>query len=719
MNIKKVRCFTDVVHGTIQYSGLEDAIISTPLFNRLHRVLQNSLVYLTFPSNKTKRFEHSIGVMHLAGQIFHYSILNSNDECIAAFFEEIKKEINIWHKSIDQREYLYIDKKYQLAHSPDGQKDVGENISSFTVPDSKLYKKNIPANVITYRYLFVIMWQAIRIVGLLHDVGHLPYSHILEKSLQHLYVDINSIKPDEQNSRQLEFIKVLSPYFNANDKIEIHEQVGNQIFSIIEASIEHELTYGEALQNIEDQCIVALSFYFAKKIMNSKPDENNIFSDLHAIVASNYDADRMDYCSRDYCATGVRKDVLNYERIINSFTLGQVEYPLDLLESVHNNNKTRKRFIFAPLAKMTGEIENVLLRRFNIFKDINYHHNVHKTELIMIECIRYVGYDYLKGTENQSILHQGANQYILPIGIQGLWDSLLKMIEEKDSQVLQYYLIQMDDSWLDTTLKHVFMTKFKDPFDMYKNYANKEWHRLNELISAKKSYISIIKRADDFIDFDKEFFETIKTHAQTQTICKLCKRLNRGYSNSNVLTADTNIKNKIPSNLLAIFHQVVNSDYLTYFIETQKFFFNNLSAIVTDILGDINYFDRIKSDIEKYVVQECKVIDFILGQIRYSIGLSAETPIYVCKHIKCDGKIVNKFIHLNEISNLKHQLDVKYSERPFFHAYICPNRRNNGREIIPIDKRKIIKVLAKGMGDKIVNEIITYLNTMEQAFSGK
>lgn len=83
----------DFIHGTILISSLEKKVISTQAFNRLHNILQNSTVYLTFPSNQTKRFAHSLGVMHLGGEIFRYSIINAADEIRDEFFKEINKEI--------------------------------------------------------------------------------------------------------------------------------------------------------------------------------------------------------------------------------------------------------------------------------------------------------------------------------------------------------------------------------------------------------------------------------------------------------------------------------------------------------------------------------------------------------------------------------------------------------------------------------------------------
>ena len=74
INFNKTQQMTDIINESIQYSGIEKEVIGTPIYNRLHRVLQNSMVYLTYPSNKVKRFEHSVGTMHLAGEIFYYSV---------------------------------------------------------------------------------------------------------------------------------------------------------------------------------------------------------------------------------------------------------------------------------------------------------------------------------------------------------------------------------------------------------------------------------------------------------------------------------------------------------------------------------------------------------------------------------------------------------------------------------------------------------------------
>ena len=95
MNIVQTRqiYIADTNHGTILLSDCEKEVISTKLFNRLHHISQNSTAYLTFPTNRTKRFEHSVGTMKLCGDIFYNSICNTSPELISTLFSKIKNLI--------------------------------------------------------------------------------------------------------------------------------------------------------------------------------------------------------------------------------------------------------------------------------------------------------------------------------------------------------------------------------------------------------------------------------------------------------------------------------------------------------------------------------------------------------------------------------------------------------------------------------------------------
>ena len=87
---KKLRQVTDNIHGTIYLSSLESELISTPYFYRLHDIYQSSTVYMTYPSNRTKRYEHSLGTMELASTMLYTSVLNASPETKAKLFEKLE-----------------------------------------------------------------------------------------------------------------------------------------------------------------------------------------------------------------------------------------------------------------------------------------------------------------------------------------------------------------------------------------------------------------------------------------------------------------------------------------------------------------------------------------------------------------------------------------------------------------------------------------------------
>jgi len=59
----------DPVHGFIYRTSLEEAIIDTPIMQRLRRIKQLAMASLVYPGALHTRFDHSLGVMHLTGKL--------------------------------------------------------------------------------------------------------------------------------------------------------------------------------------------------------------------------------------------------------------------------------------------------------------------------------------------------------------------------------------------------------------------------------------------------------------------------------------------------------------------------------------------------------------------------------------------------------------------------------------------------------------------------
>ncbi|MFT7800824.1 deoxynucleoside triphosphate triphosphohydrolase SAMHD1-like [Arapaima gigas] len=64
-----IKVFNDPIHGHIELHPLLMCIIDTPQFQRLRYIKQLGGTYFVFPGASHNRFEHSIGVGHLAGRL--------------------------------------------------------------------------------------------------------------------------------------------------------------------------------------------------------------------------------------------------------------------------------------------------------------------------------------------------------------------------------------------------------------------------------------------------------------------------------------------------------------------------------------------------------------------------------------------------------------------------------------------------------------------------
>jgi len=185
----------DPIHDFISVTDSELKIIDSPIFQRLRRIRQLTGAHLTYPGAQHTRFEHSLGVMHIAGQAGH-----------------------------------------ALAD-----------------------KKIIKADDI----------KILRIAGLLHDIGHGPFSHLFEE------------------------------VFQEKTKIS-HEEIGKKI--ILKTQIGDQLSKS----GYDKKLVAKLAFGdFKLQFMNE-------------IISGALSADIMDYLLRDGYFTGVEHAKIDHKRITQS-----------------------------------------------------------------------------------------------------------------------------------------------------------------------------------------------------------------------------------------------------------------------------------------------------------------------------------------------------------------------------------------------------------------
>ncbi|MEM4529794.1 MAG: HD domain-containing protein, partial [Candidatus Methanomethylicaceae archaeon] len=70
----------DPVHGFVHIYKIEKDVIDTLPLQRLRRIKQLVFVDLVYPGANHTRFEHSIGVMHLAGMVCKALPIDINNE---------------------------------------------------------------------------------------------------------------------------------------------------------------------------------------------------------------------------------------------------------------------------------------------------------------------------------------------------------------------------------------------------------------------------------------------------------------------------------------------------------------------------------------------------------------------------------------------------------------------------------------------------------------
>jgi HD superfamily phosphohydrolase len=68
--MKHTHEFRDPIHNFVSVRTDERKVIDSRPFQRLRHIHQLALTYLLYPGATHKRFEHSLGVMHLATEIF-------------------------------------------------------------------------------------------------------------------------------------------------------------------------------------------------------------------------------------------------------------------------------------------------------------------------------------------------------------------------------------------------------------------------------------------------------------------------------------------------------------------------------------------------------------------------------------------------------------------------------------------------------------------------
>ncbi|BCK01153.1 HD domain-containing protein [Anaerocolumna chitinilytica] len=631
--MKKGIYLNDSIHGLIALTEYERRIVSTIGFNRLHDVYQNSTVYLTFPTNRTKRYEHSIGTMKLCSDMFFQSLLNTTDSMLKEFFDIFAKEYAAILDRLGQQADVCTEK---LGARP-------EELPRLEL--DKLRHSLIPNNIPEqYKVLHLILIQSIRAAALLHDIGHPPFSHIVEYALKDVYLEYKE-RGMSKGDNTKEFIDIMSKYFEDNRKL--HEQMGDEISEGILSKIIPPISEddGKYQENLYDLLVLES----VKKIFA----EDGAFKYLHRLIDSSLDGDRLDYATRDVINSGIDSGKIEYSRIINDMQM--------LVE--------KGVIYFCVPLKAVSSVEDFVKRRYNSYKDIIYHHRVIQSDYILEGIVKDLVRKYLDETPLDS---KRDNEVLIPFDISGLWFPL----GDKKSAIKANALSQWNDSWLTTVLRQIYYTEYyhnKEIEEGTRDYVLAQ--RLAELLRNSKRYHSLIKRSENFKIIDDAVKLEIIKRKDDMEACLMADNESVSRDRATELIQqmfDITMKNSSGFVL----------SYITRHSKEMKI--DGFQQMVSEIVKEET----------KNIVTNLKTFDTVTLFKRISIGL--DSPIYFYNH---KGAICT----LKDISGIADILQLDSDYLPVFYIYILAKDEDG---ILKEKREELLGAFGKRIGAELMKRIL-------------
>lgn len=427
----KRRFIKDPVWGNIEVLHWETDLLESFLLTRLHNVVQNSSAFKIYPGLRHSRFCHTLGVTHVAAQMFVNIILNSEPAAVGQLKREAKEvENQIPSEAAD----LIRDNVTQLFRCP-----------------------------AEYACLFAV----VRLGAILHDVGHLPYSHVFEHALEaflsNRFRGLDSIE-STASERRSELTKALDTLQQTDDALrdaKLHEVLGCAVIRML----------GCRVMASHLQLKPLLQLVYKMFVQGQLPA-------TRSVISGTLDADRIDFVRRDGLFSGLQGSAVDYGRLFACYELGSF-----------SSSGGHQVWAVRPSIRARSEAEKLLTERFQTYKYIVSHHRVHFFDEVMERLLL-------------RLLCSGK--------LNNLLDTLLGIVNSASEDFEEYHptesqergetflslLYDFDDSWLDYQIRQAVRDLRKS------GHKSGEAKAVLELfdaynVSARK-YVSLFKRDDDY-----------------------------------------------------------------------------------------------------------------------------------------------------------------------------------------------------------------------------
>lgn len=290
------RVVRDPIFGYVRLPDRLEPLVASPTFQRLRRVAQTSLTSAVYPSATGTRFEHGLGTMFLASRAWTSAWRNAAVSTATAFRNALLREVPI------------------LAESDQERIPLEEEVEA-----------------------------AVMAVGLLHDLGHPPFSHVLEPTYKRYAARFFP----EDGSGLLRRLGTAGAQF--------HERAGEHLLRTF-------------ILPRADKVLAGL----LEAIYLADPTATSAVGALHSIISSELDVDRLDYLMRDGQRAGTEFGALDWARLADSFVL-----------RAEPNASDTPDFRIAPRVRARSAAESLILQRLQAYRWVIYNHNVIGTNLAL------------------------------------------------------------------------------------------------------------------------------------------------------------------------------------------------------------------------------------------------------------------------------------------------------------------------------------------------
>lgn len=280
----------DPIHGYIELEPLLQPLIDDPLVQRLRRISQTSTARSTYPSLTGTRFEHALGVMHLAKLAWTHAWNNSS--------------------------------AMQSAFQAAAESDIG---ATFGVTFSEQVRIAVGA------------------VGLLHDVGHPPFSHAMEA-----FYSSNQASVFQDGTVRASFRSSRAPF---------HELAGRFMAS-------------QLIERVSDEPYPHLKDII-RSVLNASPSSGTWAGAVKSIVSGEIDIDRLDYLLRDAFHAGTEYGAIDHSRVVSAIEIRE---------------PTKSEFVTGVGYRARSAAEQLLLQRVQSYRWMYYHQRVVLSDHLLLRC---------------------------------------------------------------------------------------------------------------------------------------------------------------------------------------------------------------------------------------------------------------------------------------------------------------------------------------------